>query len=101
VRKCNRKLFKGARSHIRNTAKRYIKGFQRYDKVLWHGIECFIFGRRETGYFDLRKLDGTKIHASAKASELKLLERAKTFLIERRERRLFPFRKEEVSAARV
>ena len=98
VRKCNRKLFKGARSHIRNTAKRYIKGFQRYDKVLWHGIECFIFGRRKTGYFDLRKLDGTKIHASAKASELKLLERAKTFLTERRERRLLSFLTEGVSA---
>jgi N6-L-threonylcarbamoyladenine synthase len=86
VRKCNRKLFKGARSHIRNTAERYIKGFQRYDKVSWRGIECFIFGRRKTGYFELRKLDGTKIHASAKVSELKLLERARTFLIERRER---------------
>ncbi|MCD6102680.1 MAG: RRXRR domain-containing protein, partial [Thermotogaceae bacterium] len=98
VRKCNRKLFKGIRSHIQNTAKRYIKGFQRYDKVLWHGIECFIFGRRKTGYFDLRKLDGTKIHASAKASELKLLERAKTFLIERRERRLLSFLAEGVSA---
>lgn len=86
VRKCNRKLFKGARSHIRNTAERYIKGFQRYDKVSWRGIECFIFGRRKTGYFELRKLDGTKIHASAKVSELKLLERARTFLIERRKR---------------
>jgi hypothetical protein len=101
VRKCNRKLFKGTRSHIRNTAERYIKGFQRYDKVLWHGIECFIFGRRKTGYFDLRKLDGTKIHASAKASELKLLERARTFLIERRQRRLLPSLTEGVSAAKI
>ena len=54
--------------------------------------------RRKTGYFDLRKLDGTKIHASAKASGLKLLERAKTFLIERRERRLLSFLTEGVSA---
>lgn len=90
VRKCNRKLFKGIRSHIRNTAERYIKGFQRYDKVLWHGIECFIFGRRKTGYFDLRKLDGTKVHASARASELRLLERAKTFLVEKKEMRFPP-----------
>ncbi len=85
VRKCNRKLFKGARSHIKNTAERFIYGFQRFDKVLWKGeLDCFIFGRRKTGYFDLRKLDGTKIHASAKAKELSLLERAKTLLIERR-----------------
>ena len=101
VRKCNRKLFKGIRSHIRNTAERYIKGFQRYDKVSWRGVECFVFGRRKTGYFELRKLDGTRVHASARASELRLLERAKTFLVERREKRLLPSLTEGVSAARV
>jgi len=98
VRKCNRKLFKGDRSHIKNTAERLIKGFQRFDKVLWRGIECFISGRRTTGYFDLRKLDGTKVCASAKYSELKLLERAKTFLKERRYRLLLPSLTEGVSA---
>ena len=82
VRKCNRKLFKGDRSHIKNTAPRFILRFQRFDKVLWNNIECFVFGRRKTGYFELRKLDGTKIHASAKAKELTLLETANTFLIE-------------------
>jgi len=82
VRKCNRKLFKGIRSHIRNTAERFVFGFQRFDKVLWRRTECFIWGRRKKGYFDLRKLDGAKIHASAKVGELKLLERARTFLIE-------------------
>ena len=85
VRKCNRKLFKGARSHIRNTAPRYIKGFQRFDKVCWNDIECFVFGRRSTGYFNLRDLDGNKIHASAKAKECVLLESAKTFLLERKD----------------
>jgi hypothetical protein len=70
VRKCDRKLFKGIRSHIKNTAPRFIKGFQRFDKVCWNGAECFIVGRRSTGYFfDLRHLDGTKIHASAKAKD--------------------------------
>ncbi|MFA4870994.1 MAG: RNA-guided endonuclease IscB [Pedobacter sp.] len=82
VRKCNRKLFKGDRSHIKNTAARFIHGFQRYDKVFWNNIECFVFGRRKTGYFELRTLEGTKIHASAKAKELKLLETANTLLIE-------------------
>lgn len=99
VRKCNRKLFKGERSHIKNTAERIIHGFQRFDKALWKGIECFIIGRRKTGYFDLRKLDGTKIHASAKAKELSLLERAKTLLIERRAA-LIPSLTEGVSAPR-
>jgi len=96
VRKCNRKLFKGERSHIKNTAERIIYGFQRFDKALWKGIECFIFGRRKTGYFDLRKLDGTKIYASAKAKDLSLLERANTLLMERRPA-LFPSLTEGVS----
>jgi len=82
VRKCNRKLFKGDRSHIKNKAARFIHGFQRFDNVLWKNTECFIFGRRKTGYFDLRKLNGTKIHASAKAKEITLLTTASTFLIE-------------------
>lgn len=85
VRKCNRKLFKGERSHIRNTAERFIHGFQRFDKVLWKGIECFIFGRRTSGYFEIRKLDGTKLNSSAKHTELRLLEKAKTLLTERRQ----------------
>ena len=84
VRKSNRKLFKGDRSHIRNTAERFIYGFQRFDKALYNGVECFIFGRRKTGYFDLRKLDGTKIDSSAKHTKLTLIESAKTLLIERR-----------------
>lgn len=90
VRKCNRKLFKGDRSHIRNTAERIIHGFQRFDKVLWRGIECFVFGRRTTGYFDLRKADGTKIHSSVSHKQISLLERAKTLLIQRRAFPLHP-----------
>lgn len=88
VRKCNRKLFKGARSHIRNTAPRFIHGFQRYDKVRWNGAEAFIFGRRATGYFELRLLDGTKVYASAKSTTMTLLESASTLLTERRMARL-------------
>jgi len=84
VRKCNRKLFKGDRSHIKNIADRFVKGYQRFDKVLWKGIECFIFGRRVTGYFDLRKLDGTRLNPSVSYKQISLLERAKTLLIERR-----------------
>jgi hypothetical protein len=69
------------RSHIKNMAARLIHGFQRFNKVLWNKIECFVFGRRKTGYFELRTLDGTKIHASAKAKDLVLLETANTLLI--------------------
>jgi hypothetical protein len=83
VRKQNRKLYKGARSHLKNTAPRYVGGFQRYDKVLWKGTECFIAARRRTGYFDLRTLTGKRLSGSANISKLRLLESAKTLLIKR------------------
>lgn len=84
VRKCNRKLFKGDRSHIKNSAPRFVLGFQRYDKVRWQGQECFIFGRRSRGYFHLRKLDGTKVHGDAQVKQCTLLESSRPFLVERR-----------------
>ena len=84
VRKCNRKLYKGIRSHIKNTATRFVSGFQRFDKVLWKGVECFIFGRRTSGYFDIRRLDSTKLSQSVKYTELQLLETFRIFSLERR-----------------
>ena len=90
VRKCNRKLFKGDRSHIKNTPARFIHGFQRYDKVLWNKIECYVFGRRERGYFNLQKLDGTKVHTDANVKGITLLENANTFLIDALRRGTLP-----------
>lgn len=85
VRKCNRKLFKGNRSQNRNTAPRFINGFQRYDKVLWNKKEYFIVGRRATGYFALKTLDGSESYPSVKSADCRLLESARTFLIEKRQ----------------
>ncbi|MCX6088740.1 MAG: RNA-guided endonuclease IscB [Caldiserica bacterium] len=93
IRKCNRSLFK---ANLVKEGKRKVNtireafGFHRFDKVLYKGTECFIHGLRTAGYFDLRKLDGTKIHASAKYSQIFLLESAKTFLIERRHTAFIP-----------
>lgn len=53
-----------------NKAPRYLLGYQLFDKVLHEGQECFVFGRRTSGYFDLRKLDGTKVSASASYKKL-------------------------------
>ena len=87
VRRQNRQLHKAtiAKGGYRkaNQAPKWVHGFQLYDKVLYDGQECFVFGRRSSGYFDLRLLDGTKIHASAKAKDLRLLERATSLLTER------------------
>ena len=88
VRKRNRQLHKAtiAKGGKRksNQAPKYVHGFQLFDKVLFENQECFVFGRRSSGYFDLRLLDGSKVHASANYKKLKVLEKTKTLLIERR-----------------
>jgi hypothetical protein len=81
VRKSNRKLYKGSRSHIKNTAPRFVKGFQRYDKVMYNGIKCFVFGRRLSGYFDLKKIDGTSVSQNASYKKIKLIESTRTVLM--------------------
>ncbi len=102
VRGQNRQLHKAnPKKGIRkaNKAPRYVYGFQLFDKVLYQGQECFIFSRRISGYFDLRRLDGTKIHASANCKKLKLLESTSTLLCERRKAAFSPRLKSGVSAA--
>lgn len=68
----------------RNQAPYEVKGFRLYDKVLWKGQKCFIFGRRSTGYMDLRLLDGTHINASVGYKNLKLLNMCSNYLIEQK-----------------
>lgn len=68
----------------RNQAPYLVKGFRLFDKVLYQGKECFIFGRRVSGRMDVRLLDGTRINASVGYKNLKLLELRKAYLTERR-----------------
>jgi hypothetical protein len=69
-----------------NKAQKYVFGYQLFDKVKYKNQECFIFGRRSSGSFDVRKLDGTKLSAGVTYKKLELIEKAKSYLIERRER---------------
>jgi 5-methylcytosine-specific restriction endonuclease McrA len=88
VRRNNRQLHKATirkgGKRQRNTAPKYVHGFRLFDGVKYQGKTCFVFGRRSSGYFDLRTLDGTKIHASASYKQLKSVQRASARLIERR-----------------
>ena len=90
VRNHNRQLHKAniLKGGIRksNQAPKYVVGFRLFDKVRYNNTECFIFGRRSSGYFDIRKLDKTKVHTSASYKKLKLIERSKTILTERMRR---------------
>ena len=68
----------------RNQLPYEVKGFRLYDKVLYKGQECFIFGRRATGRMDLRLIDGTHINASVGVKNIQLLEQRKSYLSARR-----------------
>jgi RRXRR protein/HNH endonuclease len=88
VRRNNRQLHKATikkgGKRQRHTAPREVHGFRLFDCVNYEGTTCFVFGRRSSGYFDLRRLDGTKVHSSANSKKLKLIQRASSRLIERR-----------------
>jgi len=83
VRKCNRKLFKGDRSHIKNIAPREVFGFRQWDKVLFKDQALFIKGRRLRGTFALSGID-SKLVKETSYKNLTLIERASTLLTERR-----------------
>ena len=86
VRRHNRQLHKTKPSkggkRRRNQSNYIINGFRRFDKVLYNGIECFIFGKRSSGYFQLKMFDGTVISQGISSKKLKLLEPIKGWLID-------------------
>ena len=67
-----------------NQAAKEVYGFCLFDRVKYKGEECFVFGRRTSGYFNLRHLDGSIIHTDASYKQLRLLEHSGTTLTERR-----------------
>lgn len=88
IRRHNRQIhkaniLKGGKKKL-NQAPYEVCGFRLFDKVLYDGKECFVFGRRSSGYFNIRMLDGTKVHASANYKKLRLLEHSYGQIIERR-----------------
>lgn len=66
----------------RNQAPYEVHGFRLYDKVEFDGQVGFIFGRRSSGYFDIRTLDGTVLSRSVSYKKLKLVSVRKSMLIE-------------------
>ncbi|HEX4207739.1 MAG TPA: hypothetical protein VHZ51_26785, partial [Ktedonobacteraceae bacterium] len=88
VRRNNRQLHKATirkgGTRQRHTAPKSVHGFRLFDCVRYQGTVCFVFSRRRTGYFDLRTLDGTKVHASASVKQLRRVQRATACLVERR-----------------
>lgn len=77
-------FLKGGRKRL-NQAPFLVRGFRLFDLVSYEGILYYVFGRRLSGYFDIRKLDGTKANnGSVSYKKLKLINTQKTILTERR-----------------
>ena len=89
VRKTNRQIHKAKilKHAIRklNQAPKYVNGYQLFDKVKYKKSSYYIFGRRKSGYFDMRNLSGEKVNnGSISYKKIKLLETRKCILTERR-----------------
>lgn len=77
------KILKGGKKKL-NQSPYKVFGFRLFDKVKYKNDECFIFGRRNSGYFNLRTLNGIVIGDSISYKKLELLEVRRSFLWERR-----------------
>ena len=77
-------FLKGGRKKL-NQAPYIVKGYRLFDMVKYHSGLYYVFGRRSNGYFDIRKLNGTKVNnGSVSCKQLRLMGTRKTILIERR-----------------
>lgn len=89
VRCQNRQIHKanflrGGRKKL-NQAPFLVKGFRLFDLVEYQKDLYYIFGRRDSGFFDIRKLDGTKVNkGSINCKYLRLVDKRKSILIEKR-----------------
>lgn len=89
VRCHNRQIhkFNTLRKGVRklNQSEYLVKGYRIFDKVRYQGGEYFIFGRRKTGFFDIRTLSGEKVNkGSLSIKEITFVDTRKNYVTERR-----------------
>ncbi|MDR1539194.1 MAG: HNH endonuclease, partial [Clostridiales bacterium] len=74
-----------------NQSPKYVFGFQLFGRVqMPDGRKGFIFGRRSSGSFDVRTLDGAKLSAGISCKKLNLLSGRTAILTEKEGMRLPP-----------
>ena len=68
-----------------NQAEYKVKDFRLFDKVRYKNKEYFVFGRRNSGFFDIRNLQGERVNkGSISYRKIKFLETSNGYLTERR-----------------
>ena len=73
-----------------NQAPYRVKGYRLFDKVRYNGTECFVFGRRQSGWFALRTIDGTLVTDSVSFRKLKFLSESERILITKKRHTAIP-----------
>lgn len=69
----------------RNQATYYVMDYRMYDKVSYQGKPYIVFGRRNSGFFDIRTLDGTKVNkGSISYKKIRLIEPQSNYIVEKR-----------------
>jgi len=77
-------ILKGGNKKL-NQAQFEVKGFRLFDKVRYQSKEYFVFGRRNSGFFDIRTLSEEKVNkGSVNCNKLELIGFRKNMLWERR-----------------
>ena len=87
VRRHNRRIhkdniLKGNRRQL-NQAPHLIFGYVLNDRVKFNGIECFVHARRSKGYFELKDIEGNRIHNSASVKKIKLISHENSIILKR------------------
>ena len=75
-----RNLLKGGRLKT-NQAPYKVHGFRLFDKVRYNGVDCYVFGRRQSGAFLLRKIDGSLVTSSVSVKKLRFISESKRIII--------------------
>ena len=81
IHKCS--ILKGGVRKL-NQAPFLVQGFRLFDKVKCKGRIGIIFGRRSSGSFDVRTLDGVRLSAGISLKKLMLVAKRTTFLTQLR-----------------
>lgn len=85
VRHHNRQLHKATvlKGGVRkpNQAEKYVFGYRLFDKVQFDGKDCFIWGRRTTGIFAIKTINGKMIKDGISFKKLKFAEKSTNYLI--------------------
>lgn len=90
LRRHNRKvmksnLLKGGRWK-RNQAPRDIKGFRLFDTVIYNSIPAYVHGRRSSGFFVIKDIEGKTLSNSVSYKSLKLKRHTNSYLFNLKKR---------------